>query len=495
MVYEQEHHIKSCPPGKETQCSGGQGVQGNEGQNGLATMPRDVRNNQRTPGPTPNRLICIQTLKPATTVCELATRSRSNSLRCIQPELITVEGICESPMEHDRQSPSSSEVTESPVGTHNPPVESTTVVSSTPEHGNTDTNPPTEQEEPISTNALVQQTRDLPTSSRVDYLRERHRGQRISGEASKLLLASWRQKSSKSYDSMFTKWASWCSERDSDPISGDVSEVVNFLAHLFEEGYQYRSLNAYRSAISSVHDKVDGSNVGQHPLIARVLKGAFNEHPPQPRYLHTWDVNKVTSYIDNLGDNANLSLQDLTMKLTMLLALTRPTRSSDITSLDLRFRRYTPEGVVFKPTKLAKQSKPERELAEFFFTSFPHNTRLCPVSTLHAYEAATSGIWKDNTEEKLLIATIKPHKAVASFTIARWLKTIMDKAGIDTIFKAHSVRSASVSTAANAGVTTTNILKAADWSSQSIFQKFYYKPQQDPSFGRAVLSKLPTTAK
>ena len=33
--------------------------------------------------------------------------------------------------------------------------------------------------------------------------------------------------------------------------------LVNFLADLFL-GYQYRSLNAYRSAISLVHDKVDG---------------------------------------------------------------------------------------------------------------------------------------------------------------------------------------------------------------------------------------------
>ena len=67
--------------------------------------------------------------------------------------------------------------------------------------------------------------------------------------------------------------------------------------------------------------------------------------------------------------------------------------------------------------------------------------------------------------------------------------------GIDmAIFKAHSVRSASVPTAANTGVTTADILKAADWSSQSIFQKFYYKPQQNSSFGRAVLSELPTTA-
>ena len=233
---------------------------------------------------------------------------------------------------------------------------------------------------------------------------------------------------------------------------------------------------------------------GSTESVARILKGAFNERPPQPRYSQTWDVNTVTTYLDSLGDNANLDLPELTMKLTILLALTRPMRSSDLTSLDLNFRRYIPEGVVFKPTKLAKQSRPEKEIADIFFPSFPHNSNLCPVHTLRAYEVATENIRNANKESKLLIATIKPHKAVTSSTIARWLKTTMGKAGVDTtIFKAHSVRSASVSTAASAGVTTADILKAADWSSQSVFQKFYYKPQQNSSFGRAVLSGLSTT--
>ncbi len=38
------------------------------------------------------------------------------------------------------------------------------------------------------------------------------------------------------------------------------------------------------------------------------------------------------------------------------------------------------------------------------------------------------------------------------------------------------------------GVTTGDILKAADWSSESVFQKFYHKSQQNPHFGRLVLS-------
>ena len=180
--------------------------------------------------------------------------------------------------------------------------------------------------------------RDKPPASCMAYLRERYRECKLSSGASELLIASWRQKSAKSYDTLFRKWLCWCSERGSDPISGPIDEVANFLASLFKEGYQYRSLNAYRSAISSVHEKIDGYEVGQHPLITRLLKGAFNQRPPQPRYSHTWSVEQVTSYIERMADNECLSTTDLTMKTVMLMALVRPARSADLAGLDLRFR-------------------------------------------------------------------------------------------------------------------------------------------------------------
>ncbi len=58
---------------------------------------------------------------------------------------------------------------------------------------------------------------------------------------------------------------------------------------------------------------------------------------------------------------------------------------------------------------------------------------------------------------------IRLHKAVTSSSIARWLKTILEEAGIDTtIFGAHSTRGASASAAAKTDVTTGDILKAAN---------------------------------
>ena len=57
---------------------------------------------------------------------------------------------------------------------------------------------------------------------------------------------------------------------------------------------------------------------------------------------------------------------------------------------------------------------------------------------------------------------------------------MLEAAGVNSsIFNAHSVRGAAATAAANMGVTTNDILKAADWSSESVFQRFYYKPTED----------------
>ena len=107
-----------------------------------------------------------------------------------------------------------------------------------------------------------------------------------------------------------------------------------------------------------------------------------------------------------MGNNRDLSLQDLSVKLAMLLGLTRPSRSSDLCHLDIPHRRYVSEGVVLTPTSLAKQSRPERELSEFFFPAFTGDAALCPMHTLQAYESMTKNLRNDVS--KFFIATIRP---------------------------------------------------------------------------------------
>ena len=73
-------------------------------------------------------------------------------------------------------------------------------------------------------------------------------------------------------------------------------------------------------------------------------------------------------------------------------------------------------------------------------------------------------MWSSENKKSLLfLSWIGKHDTVTSSTIARWLKTCLAEAGIDTnVFKAHSVRGVSSFTAAAAGVTTADILNVAD---------------------------------
>ena len=133
----------------------------------------------------------------------------------------------------------------------------------------------------------------------------------------------------------------------------------------------------FRSGISSVHNKVDGVDVGKHSTVTCLLKDVFHERPPLPTYTSTWDVNAVLQYSKSLGTTSGLTLKQLTYKLVMQLALTRASCLADHSFLSLMRRRFRPEGVIFLPATLAKQSRQGKVLLEYFFPCFLHDENLC----------------------------------------------------------------------------------------------------------------------
>lgn len=97
------------------------------------------------------------------------------------------------------------------------------------------------------------------------------------------------------------------------------------------------------------------------------------------------------------------------------------------------------------------------------------------VRCLKAYEEMSSEL-RPPGERQLLIALKNPHKAVSAPTIARWVRWVMQEAGISLRqFGAHSARGAMASKAFALGARLEDIIYAADWSSDSTFKRFYFK--------------------
>lgn len=285
-----------------------------------------------------------------------------------------------------------------------------------------------------------------PSTSRLATICQSYSEAGISQPAQTLLVAAWRDGTSKAYASALQRWDSWCRERKLNSVQASVESILEFLTSEFNRGRAYRTLNVYRSAISSTCPKIDSVRVGEHPLVVQLLKGAYNLRPPLPRYSSTWDVSLVVSFIGGLGVNESLSLKDLSQKLGFLLALTSMERVSEVVSHDLRYRCFIPEGVTFALPDLTKKSRAGQDLKTSFHASFEENPNLCVVKCLRVYEHCTSEFrpLDPSKPSKLFLSYIRPHKPISGASLRRWLKDIISRAGIVTsIFKAHSVRGAS----------------------------------------------------
>ena len=176
----------------------------------------------------------------------------------------------------------------------------------------------------------------------------------------------------------------------------------------------------------------------------------------------------------------------------MLVALVTAGRSSSLVALDLQHMKKSKMSYEFAPVVQNKCSTAYRPVPSVVLERFPSNPTLCVYSAVKEYIHRTRPLRQQSKQKltRLFLSFGKPHHAVVSSTIARWLKTVMAAAGIDiSQFKAHSTRSASTSTAARLGVSTAQILLTADWSSASTFCKFYRREVHSAQvFGKAVLS-------
>jgi hypothetical protein len=232
--------------------------------------------------------------------------------------------------------------------------------------------------------------------------------------------------------------------------------------------------------------KFDSFYVGSHPLVVRFMKGVFNSRPTSPRTCKTWEVSHVLNYLKTLTPAKYLSLKDLTLKLTMLIALTNAARVQTLHQLSCNILEKTKDGIVLHINGLLKQSRPGYHFSSLKLKAYPPDRRLCVLTYYKEYMKRTK--IHRNKSVSLLLSFVKPFKPVTKDTISRWIKTVMERSGIDTkIYTSHSVRAASTSKAKACMVPITDIMKVAGWSQESTFTRFYHKQTETPSFADAVL--------
>ena len=99
----------------------------------------------------------------------------------------------------------------------------------------------------------------------------------ISGNIADILMTSWRSGTQKQYKIYIEQGLKFCGERKINCYSPQISQVLNFLAGLYDRQLSYSSLNTAQSALSSILHMDTRRNFGSHPLTVRFMKGVLKK--------------------------------------------------------------------------------------------------------------------------------------------------------------------------------------------------------------------------
>ena len=153
---------------------------------------------------------------------------------------------------------------------------------------------------------------------------------------------------------------------------------------------------------------------------------------------------------------------------------------------DIDFQLYD-EKCVGAYNSILKQAKPDMHLKPLELSAFD-SKRLCIVNYLRECLQKPKG---RRVGDELFISFLKP---ISRDTLSRWLKTVLDVAGIDfTEFSVHNRRTASTSAAFGRDVPLDTFLTTAGLSRQKTLSKFCCKPvaiKSQKNLARSVLDKF-----
>ena len=111
-------------------------------------------------------------------------------------------------------------------------------------------------------------------------------------------------------------------------------------------------------------------------MVCRLLKGIFNIRPALPRYVTTWDVTKVFTFIKLKPTVTNCDLKTLSHRLAIRLCLTTDQRDQTIKCLNLDCIKISSDKVVFFVPETLKTTRQGHHLPPIERNTFKDSERL-----------------------------------------------------------------------------------------------------------------------
>ncbi|KAG1277773.1 hypothetical protein G6F66_012208 [Rhizopus arrhizus] len=325
-------------------------------------------------------------------------------------------------------------------------------------------------------------------NGRMALIRSKRQMQGMTEDEIEFLEYSMRKNTRKVYNNGWKKWENWCKQQlpTVNPQAYDPDNVLNFLMN--HRNYSSQHLNGLRSSIASVFRVLhpNETSLAQQEKIVQFFQAKRHQEVKTPTEadLSAWDTDIVVHYAKtNWRNNHQLTLFDLQKKTLIILCLATMARPrSDIGRLMYKNVQFTLQDNMPVSVLLFFPEAKETNMKTARF-GLIDKVEVCLTRTLFHFIQRTQSYRQNLPEDHTLFLTYLDNKnktssSVRPSTVSSWVKQIMTEAGIDTtVYKAHSIRSASSTKAIELGYSQDKVEEHANWSKKAnAFSKYYYKP-------------------
>ena len=285
------------------------------------------------------------------------------------------------------------------------------------------------------------------------FVKQNYQARGFSDQVSETLCSARANTTYRQYSGYIQKWEIYCHQKHIDPRNPHITVLLEFLQGL-QGGIS--AISTAKAALGT-YVKIDGKRLGENEDVHQFMVGKARLMPRQPKYVQIWDPQIVFDFLLKWSPAKFLSLIQLAMKTATMILLVSGQRPQILKFLSIENMQKKKSQINFVIPQNLKHSRKNTPATQIKLLAYPGDKRICVVNYVNAYLARTEKIRKS---QSLFITSTPPYEQATLSTMARWVKTVLKLAGIDTtIFAPGSTRAASANAAHQAGVPLNTIME------------------------------------
>jgi integrase len=239
--------------------------------------------------------------------------------------------------------------------------------------------------------------------------------------------------------------------------------------------------NTLKNYVSALNELLEGTNIGNHPLILKLYK-RFRKFKNPPKFEAIWSLPDILNKYQSVNSKSS------THKALFLLKVATLARGkSEIHALkrsDIQFEEAQAT-VTFTGGKTHNNSE---RWSKVIFKLPEEKAYCCPYRALKSYMDDSEHI-PNTTPDSPLWRSKHTKTALASDTLRNYIKTEMTILGINTeLYTPHSIRAAVATHLFDQGATARQVMHLGNWKSEDVMEQFYVRSEKKSADPKLIFS-------